>query len=99
MMTSTQVIEMSVNATLNSPSQGLHLLMHPDDRTSLSYDNDSWVQTINIIAGTSIKLNILKLQSKKSTQNKNIFLFNKMCYTVFFHVVVCPNKSFANYVS
>ena len=34
MMTSAQVVETSVNVTLNSPSQDY---THPDDRTPLSY--------------------------------------------------------------
>ena len=34
-MTSAQVVETSVNVTLNSPSQDY---THPDDRTPLSYD-------------------------------------------------------------
>ena len=35
MMTSAQVVETSVNVTLNSPSQDY---THPDDRAPLSYD-------------------------------------------------------------
>ena len=35
MMTSAQVVEMSVNVASNSPSQDY---THPDDRTPLSYD-------------------------------------------------------------
>ena len=43
-MTSAQVVETSVNVTLNSPSQDY---THPDDRTPLSYDmTHAWVQTI-----------------------------------------------------
>ena len=34
-MTSAQVVETSVNVTLNSPSQDY---THPDDRTPLSYE-------------------------------------------------------------
>ena len=51
-MPSTQVVETSVNVIrfviLNSPSQDYS---HPDDRTSLNYDNyDCWVQAIYDLA-------------------------------------------------
>ena len=42
MMTSTQVVETSVNVTTNSPSLDY---THPNDRTSLSYEIEVHSQT------------------------------------------------------
>ena len=45
-MTSAQVVETSVNVTLNSPSQDY---THPDDRTPLSYDMTPGFKPFTII--------------------------------------------------
>ena len=46
MMASAQVVETSVNVTLNSPSQDYN---HPDDRTPLSYDMNPGFKPFTII--------------------------------------------------